>query len=377
MRIALVTSDLNGSAGVPRYVRTLGQALGKQHDVTIFTRFPLEMDLQLCESGIRIIQGAHHYHDVSNGDHGKFDIIHSHDYDYPFVFDVITSHYCELEAAGNVIWNDHLSRFSDSSAHQRGLVRSSRERILFGQRDSGPLITLSNRMKNDFIRHHNVGTENIFVVPSGVDSDKYNARVMASYRSEVRQRYSVSPDEPLILFVGGEWLRKGVAQAIEALSFLRSRVAKLLIVGPGDVRSYRQMAQDMNVADRVVFTGQTIESQALYAAGDVFLLPTLYEPFGLTVLEAMASALPVVVSKHAGAAELLKDGYDGLIINQPKDVAEISSKLDYLLGDRALMRRLGVCARRTASHHGWDIVAQNTESVYQTVSQRRRKSWQV
>jgi UDP-glucose:(heptosyl)LPS alpha-1,3-glucosyltransferase len=146
-----------------------------------------------------------------------------------------------------------------------------------------------------------------------------------------------------------------------------------MIVGPGDVRAYRRMATDVGIEGGVRFAGHRDDIWKYYAASDIFLLPTLYEAFGLVILEAMASGLPVLVSRWAGAAELIHDGIDGLLINDPTDVAEISAKLGVLLRDEGLRRRLGDNARRAALHYSWAGVARMTLEVYDRVLQLRQR----
>ncbi len=122
----------------------------------------------------------------------------------------------------------------------------------------------------------------------------------------------------------------------------------------------------------MIFTGPTREGWRYYAASDVYLLPSLYEPFGLSILEAMASGLPVLVSRDSGAAELINDGVDGLLIQEPRDVTELSTKLGALLKDADLRTRLGRQARRTALRYPWDRVAGETEEVYERVLLQKR-----
>ncbi len=104
----------------------------------------------------------------------------------------------------------------------------------------------------------------------------------------------------------------------------------------------------------------------------MFLLPSLYEPFGLSILEAMATGLPVLASRDCGAAELIHDGIDGLLIQNPRDVPAISAMLGVLLRDGDLIARLGRQARRAALHYDWDRVARETEEVYERVLLQKR-----
>ena len=116
-----------------------------------------------------------------------------------------------------------------------------------------------------------------------------------------------------------------MAQAIKALARLRSSDVALMVAGKGNIPDYRELARGGGVEKRVVFTGPTEQSWNYYAASDIFLLPTLYEPFGLVILEAMAAGLLELVSGEAGAAELVRDGTDALLLEDAGDVYEIAA----------------------------------------------------
>ena len=173
----------------------------------------------------------------------------------------------------------------------------------------------------------------------------------------------VGPQETLLLFLGGDWGRKGVAQAIQALRYLDRADVKLMIVGSGNKGPFSHMARELGVERRVIFAGRRAEARWYYAASDIFLFPSHYEPFGLVVLEAMASGLPVLVSRDAGAAELMRDGHDGLLLDDSHDVGEIVARLGELLGSRELRQRLGGQVRHTALQYTWDRVARRTVDV--------------
>ena len=204
------------------------------------------------------------------------------------------------------------------------------------------------------------------MIHSGVDSERYTPENIPVYRDEIRKRHGLG-NEPVLLLVGGDWGRKGVAEVITSLSMLDSRDAKLLVAGPGNAGAYRRMARAVGVEDRVVFVGETRDAWQYHAAADIFLLPTKYEAFGLAILEAMATGLPVLVSAVAGAAELIGDGVDGLLIMSPTDPEEIAARTDSLLDDQELRRRLGASARLTAVRYNWARVAEKTVAVYKMI----------
>ena len=385
MKIALVSTHATKEGGVPHYVASLAIALAKAHEITVYSsRFEGFDGTGIRHHKIRTIGSGGNIFDLSflivstfviwghrlkRGD--EFDIIHSH-VGSPFFSDLFTSHFYEhdgiaqIKAATKDMPRVSLVRWL------RSLVMARIESALLARRNSKTWIVLSAAMKSGFIRNHPVPPERIFVIPNGVDSSRYSPDNLARYRDEVRERLSLAPGAQVVLFLGGDWPRKGLAQAIEALSLLAGSEATLLVVGFGNIAAYRNLAKRCRIEDRVIFTGPTREGWRYYAASDVYLLPSLYEPFGLSILEAMASGLPVLVSQDSGAAELIHDGVDGLLIQEPRDVLELSTKLGALLKDGDLRTRLGRQARHTALKYPWDRVARETEKVYEKVLHQKR-----
>lgn len=382
MRIALVTHHAHNHGGVPQYVVALATALAQNHEVTIFSSdfegledtavrhrrvwamgssgfvwpvmFPLWSSLLLILSRLKKT--------------GRFDIIHTHG-DYAAFADVNTSHFCEAEEVERLRRHRPGVTLGERLHHrvtallERGVVKRSKGK---------PLIVLSERMKREFLSHYGPLEERLFVIPSGVDSTTYSPANIPLYRNEIRRRHRVPVADTLVLFVGGYWERKGVPQAIMALARLRSSEVTLLVVGRGDTAHHRELARREGVERRVIFAGHSKETWKYYAASDIFLLPSLYEPFGLCILEAMASGLPVVISREAGAAELIQDRVNGLLLEDPGDVSEIGAKLDLLVEDADLRRRLGDRARQTAMGCTWSGVAKSTIEVYQQALRNRR-----
>jgi UDP-glucose:(heptosyl)LPS alpha-1,3-glucosyltransferase len=128
------------------------------------------------------------------------------------------------------------------------------------------------------------------------------------------------PDKALaVLFVGSGWERKGLRFAIGAAQAAEIPELRLLVAGRGDWRRFRSpIAQ---------FVGEVREVAPLYAAADIFVLPTIYDPFSNASLEALASGLPVITTRANGFAEIMRENVDGSVIDQPDDLAALTDAL--------------------------------------------------
>jgi len=385
MKIAFVTPFAPSNEGVGGVVTALAIALSVNHQVTILSaRGPRLVGTTVRQRKVRTIGGPGLLFDLTfflsstlmlwwsrRKGRQEFDIIHYHHHGYTLGADVTTSHYCEQEGVDQL---RHQPKDRPRNPFFYRLIERGwawLEKRVAGPRRSKPLIVLSERMKRDFMRHHHTPAGKIFVIHNGVDCTKYSPDNVALYREEIRRRHSLAQHDQVVLLLGIDWVRKGIAQAVEALSLLDALPVKLLIVGPDDPTPYQELVRSRGVEAQIIFAGPTGEPWKYYAASDIFLLPTVYEAFGLVVLEAMATGLPTVVSREAGAAELIQDGRNGLLINEPRDSAEIAAKLESLLKDSVLRRQLGEAACITALQQTWDQVAHRTVEVYRRVLTNR------
>ncbi len=135
----------------------------------------------------------------------------------------------------------------------------------------------------------------------------------------------------MALFVGD--LRKGARLALEALA--RVRGPKLVLVSRSDPSSLRRFADQLGVSARVRFRPATDQVERAYAAADMFVFPTPYDAFGMVISEAMASALPVITTRAAGASELINHGESGWLLDDAANAAPLAEAL------RALHRGSG------------------------------------
>ena len=307
-----------------------------------------------------------------------FDIIHG--YVCAFSTDVITFHFCEREGLrleeANIIEIPHKGAWQKLKALDHRIYRSLAvfvEGLIFGHNSSKARIAVSERMKKEFIRHYGHVAKSIIVIPNGVNSKMFTPANRSLYRDWVRRKHSISRGDLVLMFAGGDWERKGVSSIIEALSLVPRPHVKLLIVGSGDEKFYGQLAQQKQVRERIIFVSHSKNLWEYYAASDVFVFPTIYEPFGLVILEAMASGLPVITSRSAGAAGFLTDGVDALLLDDPGDINDLVAKIELLLSNTELRKTMGERARETAEKLSWERVAEKTLEVYNRVPKRERR----
>jgi len=216
---------------------------------------------------------------------------------------------------------------------QRSLLQL--ERRIFRSARIRRVIALSRMEARLMRRYYAVPQRKIRVLHNGVDTRRFNPSVRER-RRVVRGRLGIDLRRPVALFVGMEFKRKGLAHAIDAVA---RTDALLLVAGAGREEPYRRRATRLGCERRVLFLGRHSPMEDLYGAADVFLLPTLYDPFCNAVMEAMACGLPVVVGEEAGAAEIVRRGESGFVIDNERDPAKTAGQLTTALEARDRMGR--------------------------------------
>ena len=181
--------------------------------------------------------------------------------------------------------------------------------------------------KAEIERLYAVAPARVDVVYNGVDLARFHPSVRARERRSARAAAAVPGDAPALAFVGSGFERKGLATAIDALARLPDD-ARLLVVGKGDIGLYHAQAERAGVAKRVAWLGARPDVERWYAAADVVVLPTIYEPFGNVHLEALASGMPIVTTSRAGGAEVVRDECGAVV--EPGDAAAVAAAVDRL-----------------------------------------------
>ena len=275
---------------------------------------------------------------------GRYDLVHGIGGALPGA-SVVTAQFCAAE------WR-RLDR--DASIYQRLVAAQAvrDERRAYTHRALRAVIAVSRRTADEIERHYGPLRVPVSVVPNAVDASLF-----------VRPEGERRSGRARLLFVGA-YARKGLDTAIRALARMRQD-AELVAIGSGDGARYRSLAVQLGVGDRVRLEPPRGRIEEAFAAADLFLFPTRYEPFGMVIAEALAAGLPVVTSAVAGAAELIRDGASGFVVADPEDAAGFAAAAVRILGEPGRRVAMGESARAAVRDLTWDSVAARTWDVYQ------------
>lgn len=254
-----------------------------------------------------------------------------------------------------------LGKLSIAMNPYHWLILALERSILNGHRFK-KIIAISELVKQNITDHYKVSPADIEVIYNGVDLSKFHPDNRQKYRSEIRRKHGLSDTDFVVLFMGSGFERKGVKYLIEAAESLSAPVT-VMIVGKGNVKGeYRQ---------NIILCGPQKDNYKYYAAADVFVFPTMYEPFGNVHLEALASGLPVITTKNSGAAEIIKDGVQGFVIGQPEDTETITEKIKLLFIDREKLQSMSRAARLLAEGFTFERHISKIKALYKEVAKAK------
>jgi UDP-glucose:(heptosyl)LPS alpha-1,3-glucosyltransferase len=235
------------------------------------------------------------------------------------------------------------------------------------------IVTNSRLCKEHAQGYYGVPAERIQVVYNGVNHHLFNPQGMAALRPTVRGELGLGEETIAVLHVSNNWKRKGLAVLLESVALLGSQGAKIhiIVVGRGRPGPFWKLAAKLGLAGRLHLVGETEQVQKYYAAADLMVLPTLYDPFSNVCLEAMACGMPVITTAENGAAELIREGENGYIQQNPLDVLELSRCLGKCL-ERENLKIMGKVAWKTSLPFTREKNMQETIGVFSQVLKEKQ-----
>jgi UDP-glucose:(heptosyl)LPS alpha-1,3-glucosyltransferase len=290
-------------------------------------------------------------------------------------FDLVQSHEriigCDIYRAGDGVhaeWLQQRRRVLGMAGRLRLALNpyhaymQATEREMFQSPRLRAVICISKMVKQEIQGRFGVSNAKLHVLYNGVDTERFHPQRVRAQRAERRAALGYGEDDVVYLMVGSGFERKGVAMLLEAMRLLPDH-ARLLVVGHDKkLEHYRAMARRLGLAPRVCFAGGQDDVLPYYGAADVFAMPTLYEPFGNVILEAMACGLPVVTSTKCGGGELIVDGHEGAVVDA-LDVGGFAAALS-ALADRHRRDEAAQAARRRAEAYTLENMAAGFNALY-------------
>jgi len=291
-------------------------------------------------------------------------------------FDLVQSHEripgCDIYRAGDGVHRHWLDlRLERAGPTERlGILMNpyhryvcEAEKQMFEHPRLRAVICNSRMVREEILRMFRVEPERLHVIYNGIDLTEFNPSRRDALRGPARAAIGVQPRDTVFLFVGSGFARKGLDTAIDALAAAAFRGFRLVVVGRDrNASRYASRAERAGLGDQVHFVGAADDVRTLYAAADCLILPTRYDPFPNTVLEALAMGLPAIVSRRCGAAEVIQAGVNGWVCD-PDDAPGLARLMHE--ADRALRDgRIAATARQSVERFGVGDMVQQLVGLY-------------
>lgn len=234
---------------------------------------------------------------------------------------------CDIYRAGDGVhlaWLNRRKKFESPwqrfthvfNGKHRDLLRL--EEALLNERGAEHVITNSRMVKEEIVDLYNYRRDKIDIVHTGIPLDQFHFD--HDLRLKARAELGLTKEDIVVLFAGTGWERKGLRFAINAVESCDNSKVRLLIAGRGNQRRYQ--------SERGTFLGELSDMRPAYAAADIFILPTIYDPFSNASLEALACGLPVITTRANGFSEVMEDRIHGSIVDLPEDIDALANAVD-------------------------------------------------
>ena len=235
------------------------------------------------------------------------------------------------------------------------------------------VVAISEMVRSDLIAHHGVDRSRLRLVYNGVDAERFTPALREVHRRKVRRSLNILGNEAMYLIVAHNLLLKGLPALVRAAARLRKmgQPGVIVVVGGKRLPRWQRQAAQAGIADRIRFVGAVDDPTPYYAAADVYVQPTWYDPCSLVLLEALACGLPVITTRFNGAGELIDPGVHGTILDDPSDDLSLARAMSEWSnpGRRSMAARL---ARERMLAHTFERNMEEILELYQEVIATRR-----
>lgn len=358
----LSSADIAGGEG---YVRDLLKYADKKnkHLVVLPYRGPFVEVLEDCRYNFTIIDMEKRFSIrsilllVQFIKENRVDIVHTHGYRANFYGRIA----CMLAGVKSVS-TVHVSLYDyvKTSSFIR-YIYIKLERILSYR--TSVFICISNAMKQDMLTL-GIDPQKIVVIKNGVDLERFYPRHV---QDKLKRELGIKTNGPIVGTVGRMVTEKGQIYLIEALQYLKTdwKDLKCLFIGEGPMLpQLRKMASDSGIEDMCIFAGIRKDIEFSYSILDVFVLPSLREPFGLVLLEAMASGIPVIATAAGGPLEFIGPDVNGVLV-PVADSKALALKISCLLSNKGKAQAIATEGRRTVENqYSVKKTVKKVEEVY-------------
>jgi len=209
------------------------------------------------------------------------------------------------------------------------------------------------------------------VIYLGLDHDLFNPQRRASLREKARNELGYSGNRFVVLLIGNHWSNKGLPVLLRALEALRDLPVDVLAAGREDPAQYEALIRERGLDRRVQFKQPRADVEFFYAAADAYAGPSLEDTFAQPPAEAMACGLPVIVSSVNGASEIITNGNDGLILDDPRDSISLAAMIRTLYENESSRTQLAQNAAETARKYTWERNARELAAILEEVARKK------
>ncbi len=377
LKIALSAPDVNTAGGIERIVTEAANWLVRAgHEVTVYAA---RVDRHVLDEGVKVkVVRVPAKLDVFLGIGFRGRAKRMIEADRPDVHGAFSA----LSPLGGVYWIPSVHRVAYDlllewrkpfqqlpvKLHPFHRTRLHFERQVFAD-GYERLLAFAEGTRSDVVRLYGLPPQALDVLPVGYDPGAFNPVRKGQMRREARAHLGYGPDDRVLLFVANELERKGFRCLIEAVALLDQPSVKVLGAGRVAPDAYRRLIVEEGLGDRVQWIGSSNDVGYLHAASDAFVLPTRYEAWGLVIVEALGSGLPVVTSRQAGAAITVRHEQTGRLLEDPEDVGELADALSW-----ALSSQPGSSEEIASSVHAytWKEIVGRYEKVLREVAAQGR-----